>query len=97
MNKRNNRLIALLAWLLASLVTTTLWIRFPELFPTIPEALWRWADSIYQSANAEEVAELDFMVIFFIAATTLLIVIGIGRCLVRHSSTSKQVNGQGEA
>jgi hypothetical protein len=63
----------LVVWLLASLFITHLWIGHHEVFPSLPSAFWSWADSYYQSTNADEVADLEFIVLFSVSAASMLV------------------------
>lgn len=54
-------LVFLFCWLFVSIVMAHLWVANVGLFPTIPRAIWEWADSFYQSSNGEELASLEFL------------------------------------
>lgn len=67
----------LAAWLALSLLISHLWVTKPEIFPALPMPLWDWADSHFRAGNAEEIADLEFLVIFTLSSAVMLFV-GIG-------------------
>ncbi|MCC4114498.1 hypothetical protein LLG90_03930 [Aromatoleum toluclasticum] len=68
------------SWLTVSVLISHLWVTKPEMFPSLPAALWNWADSHYHAANAEEVGDLEFLVTFTISSAVLLLAwVGIYR------------------
>ena len=75
--------IALLfaVWLAASISMAHFWVANPDSFPSLPLSCWDWADSYYQSRNAEEVADLEFIVTFSISAVALLLACLLGYLL----------------
>lgn len=71
------------AWLVASIFIAHLWVTNPDSFPSLPSSCWDWVDSYYQSSNAEEVADLEFIVTFSISAASLLLACSLGYVLWR--------------
>lgn len=71
------------AWLITSTFAAHLWVTNPDSFPSLPRSFWDWADSYYQSTNAEEVADLEFIVTFAISAASLLSACLLGYALWR--------------
>lgn len=68
-------------WLAASILIAHLWMTNPDTLPSLPASFWNWADSHYQSGNAEEVTDLEFIVTFSISAALLLLVCFLGYVL----------------
>lgn len=59
-------------WLVASTVIAHLWVTNPSAFPSLPSSLWAWADAHYQTGNAEEIADLEFIVTFAVSAASVV-------------------------
>lgn len=60
-------------WLVSSVVAAHFWVTRPDMFPTLPQAFWRWADAYYQAGNGEELADLELIVTFCISAIFILL------------------------
>ena len=71
------------AWLVASLFIAHLGVTNPDSFPSLPPLFWDRVDSYYQSSNAEEVADIEFIVTFLISAAALLLACSLGKFLWR--------------
>lgn len=71
------------AWLVASVFIAHFWVTNPDSFPSLPSSFWDWADSYYHSSNAEEVADLEFIVTFLISAASLLLGCSLGYIILR--------------
>ena len=61
----------LIAFITIPLAIAHYWVSNPENFPRVPAALWAFADSLYQSKNGEELADLEFLVIWLISLVLL--------------------------
>jgi hypothetical protein len=72
MTKARGIALVVAAWLVVSVFTAHLWVTYPASFPTLPKPLWEWVDSYYQSSNAEEVADLEFVVTLTLSAASWL-------------------------
>ncbi len=70
-------------WLAASISIAHFWVTNADAFPSLPPWLWSWADSHYQSGNAEEVADLQFLVAFSISGVSQLLVCLLGYVIWR--------------
>ncbi len=57
------RLAQFFVWLVTALVMTRLWLTHP-LAPNLPQPVWYWFDELYGSTNAEEVADMELLVLF---------------------------------
>lgn len=66
-------LFALVIWTAGSLFLTRLWLSKPDTSLSLPTSWWHWLDGIYGSRNAEEVADLEFLVGFVLALGVLSI------------------------
>lgn len=73
MKRLSYAVACLTAWLAISALISRAWVTNPEIFPSLPMALWQWADSHYQAANAEEIGDLEFIVTFTISSAAVLL------------------------
>ncbi|MEC4717870.1 hypothetical protein RY831_01790 [Noviherbaspirillum sp. CPCC 100848] len=60
-----------LCWIAASMFLTHWWLGNPEQLPRLPSLVWEQVDKFYRSANAEDVADLEFLVCFSISAVVV--------------------------
>jgi hypothetical protein len=66
-------LSAFVIWTAGSLFLTRLWLSNPDTGLSLPASWWQWMDGIYGSRNAEEIADLEFLVGFMIALLVLAV------------------------
>jgi hypothetical protein len=76
-----------------ALVIGRLWVGNPEIFPSLPSALWNWLDARYGSADAEQVADLELLVTSGFSAIMLwifffLLFIGRSSACKKRKSTA---------
>lgn len=68
--------LILAAGIFASLTLAHLWVTHPDRFPTLPESLWKAFDAFYGSRNGEELADLEFLVVFVASSIVVTFFIG---------------------
>ncbi len=66
--------LLIIVWLIVSIFIAHLWVTHPDWFPSLPARFWKWADSYYESTNAEEVSDLEFVVTFSISAFIVFLI-----------------------
>ncbi|MFC7514893.1 hypothetical protein ACFQUU_07745 [Herbaspirillum sp. GCM10030257] len=76
-------LFALVIWAAGALFLTRLWLSNPDTGLSLPASWWQWLDGIYGSSNAEEVADLEFLVGFTIALVVLAVASVLAFCALR--------------
>jgi len=54
--------LASLWTVIATLITTRLWLTHPDSLPRFPESFWIWLIGIYGSQDDEELANLEMLV-----------------------------------
>lgn len=76
--KSMKSILILLRWLALSMYSAHWWLSNPEQLPHLPSSIWKRIDSLYQSVNAEQVADLEFLVCFGISV--MLVGLGFFAC-----------------
>ncbi|KRB73541.1 hypothetical protein [Noviherbaspirillum sp. Root189] len=76
-------LFALVSWATGALFLTRLWLSNPDTGLSLPAPWWQWLDGVYGSSNAEEVADLEFLIGFTIALVVLAVAGTLALCALR--------------
>jgi hypothetical protein len=87
-------ILVLIGWFAASTYMAHLWVTNPASFPSLPAWFWNWADSHYQSRNAEEIANLEFFVTLAISAGFVLLICLVGYSIWRTTRSRAQSESQ---
>jgi len=83
MKSATKALLAFVIWTAGALLLTRLWLSNPNAVLSLPVSWWQWLDGIYGSRNAEEVADLEFLVGFLMALVLLAVVGALALYAVR--------------
>ncbi len=73
MNKGLRLGLVCLWTVIATLITTRLWLMHPDSVPRFPESFWIWLIEIYGSQDGEELANLEMLVTLSISFVLVLV------------------------
>lgn len=72
-----------IAWLVLTMIASYLWLQNPDVMPALPARFWNWVDSIYRSGNAEEVADMELLVVFALSGVGVAVLMALVQVTTR--------------
>lgn len=86
--KKASRLILLWGWVtVTTLIVTRLWLTHPDHFPRLPDTFWIQLIDVFGSADGEDLANLELIVVltmsFFLTLILTLLIRAMER-RIRH-------------